>query len=254
MTRAGAFTAVVAPLPEELAGVVNRTRVEEPGQAGLVCFARGWLAGVPVVVAATGDGRRAAERSLAELLDAVPVSRVLTLGVAGGLDPGLVASDLVVAERVLEAEGERLSEAPAPDGDWRGRVLAGAGEGALQLVVGTVVSVERVLADPLAKRALGRIVSDPHAVVDLETATYARVAAARGLPYLAIRAVLDPLDHPLPLDFSRLTGADGRVSRARVALAALRRPSVVPALLDLRRTTRSCARRLAAAAELAVAV
>jgi nucleoside phosphorylase len=194
------------------------------------------------------------------LLAAEPVDRVLVLGVCGGLSPLLSEGDLVVAREVwFEEAGGEIDEAPPPDRGWRKRALlrlARPGERPTGSGISTagLLSVGRVLADPQAKRAMARRLpaGEPFAA-DLETAVYARAAAARDLPYLAVRVILDPLDERLPLDVSRCLGADGRVSRARVVAWALSRPSSLAALWDLRRRLRACADRLADAAAEVVA-
>jgi hypothetical protein len=81
--------------------------------------------------------------------------------------------------------------------------------------------------------------------VDLESATYARIAGSRGLDWLVARAVSDTAEEKLPLDFNRYRDARGAVRRGRVALYALRHPSVIPRLLGLGRRVADCAGRLA---------
>ncbi len=91
------------------------------------------------------------------------------------------------------------------------------------------------------------------AVVDLESVAYARVAAARSLPYLVVRAVLDPADERLPLDFEACRDASGRVSNARVLAHALARPRSLGKLWRLRTRVRAAAAGLATLAERLVA-
>jgi adenosylhomocysteine nucleosidase len=252
-------TAVVAALAGELTAVAARLEARSRRKLAGMRVLRGRLGGGEVVVAATGDGAAAAERGVEALLAAEPVDRVLVLGVCGGLSPLLSEGDLVVAREVWFEQAGEIDEAPPPDRSWRKRALlrlARPGERPTGSGISTagLVSVGRVLADPEAKRAMARRLpaGEPFAA-DLETAVYARAAAARDLPYLAVRVILDPFDERLPLDVSRCLGADGRVSRARVAARALARPASLAALWDLRRRLRACAERLAHAAAEVVA-
>ena len=82
-------------------------------------------------------------------------------------------------------------------------------------------------------------------VVDLESASYARVAAARRVPYSVLRAVSDSANEALPLDFNRFRRSDGSSDRWAVARHAVLHPSIVPELMQLRERLRYCARRLA---------
>jgi adenosylhomocysteine nucleosidase len=230
----GVRTAIVAPLAAELAAVRAETALERT--VGGLAFGR--FGGAPVVLAATGDGARSAARGLAAVLDAVPVGRLLVLGVAGGLSPDLATGDLVAARRVVEDGREVAAADPA----WLAAAVAGGA------IPGTALSTGRILVTPEEKRAawrgLGGSPLGP-ATVDLESAAYARVAAGRGIPLLVVRAVIDAAGETLPLDFNRCRAGEGGVDGARVVGRALLRPRVWGALADLRRRLRRSALGLA---------
>jgi adenosylhomocysteine nucleosidase len=234
-------TAVVAALREELSALVARTRVAGRVRVGRARVLRGQLAGQEVVLASTGDGARNAELGIRAVLDRFPVARVLVLGVAGALSPALAAGALVVSREVRDREGL----APAPDPDWLEQALARGGA-----EQGTIVSSERILCTPASKagawRSLG---ARDAAVVDLESAAYARAAAERGIRYLVVRSVCDPADEPLPFDLNRCTDPRGGVNRVKVLRHALRHPGVIGPLWRLYRRVGRCSRRLASFAE-----
>jgi adenosylhomocysteine nucleosidase len=278
-------TAIIAPLAAELAGVLAatrarrtlRVRVEAPrGRRpwlGLGPWRRwrwssrwtvtlGRLAGEEVALMATGDGPAAAAAGLQALLAAVQPRRLLVIGVAGGLTPGLVEGTLVAARQVVAGDGAMVPR--EPDAAWLAAALAGGA------VAGAVVSADRILADPAARQAvLGRALPAAAAVVmpgtvpsaipatiatvDLESVAYAHVAAARSLPYLVVRAVLDPAEERLPLDFEACRDGSGRVSNARVLWHALARPRSLGKLWRLRTRVRDAAAGLATLAERLVA-
>lgn len=239
------LTAIVSPLAAELAALRAATAVERT--AGGLAFGR--LGGAPVVLMATGDGARAAARGLAALLDAAPVGRLLVLGVAGALSPDLAVGDLLAARRVVDDARQVALSDPA----WLAAAVA------LGAVEGTALTSRRVLITPEEKRAAFRELAaagapaEP-ATVDLESAVYARLAAARGIPWLVVRAVIDAADEALPLDFNRCRRPEGGVEDARVVGMALCRPQVWGALGRLRRRLRRGALGLARlAVELAAA-
>src|SRR5436305_1783294 len=203
-------------------------------------LAFGRLGGAPVVLAATGDGARDAARGLAALLDAAPVGRLLVLGVAGGLSPDLASGDLVAARRVVEDGREVAAADPA----WLAAVAAAGA------ILGTALTAPRILITPEEKRAAWRgldVLGEPGpATVDLESAAYARLAAARGIPFLVVRAVVDTASEALPLDFNRCRREEaGGVDEALVVGRALWRPRVWRDLADLRRRLKRSALALA---------
>jgi|GEM_PF-4743175 len=300
-------TAIIAPLAAELAGVLaatgrrRRVRVPERSESRLLqrwprrrrrshrtwTVTLGRLAGEEVALMATGDGPAAAAAGLEALLAAVRPRRLLVIGVAGGLTPGLAEGTLVAARQVIAGDG---SAAPRePDAAWLAAALASGA------VAGTVISADRILADPAARRAVlieampaaavpahtaavagtaigagngaaslktaaaagaetanaantGAAAAPPIAAVDLESMAYARIAAAWSLPYLVVRAVLDPAGERLPLDFEACRDGSGRVSNARVVWRALARPRSLAKLWRLRARVRTAAAKLAALA------
>jgi len=176
------------------------------------------------------------------------------LGVAGGLTPGLARGTLVAARQVLAGDGGEPPSHP-PDERWLAQALRGGA------VAGTAISTARILAEPRAKQAALRTLpavdlaaasaelsastggaspaAIPVAIVDLESAAYARVAARLSMPYLVVRSVLDAAEETLPLDFETCRGASGGVSQAHVVLRALAHPGGGPAARAGRRSRRA---------------
>ncbi len=228
----------MAALREELAPLARRAgAVRAPTVKGGPV--RGGLAGHELWLSVTGEGRRLAQRNLAVFLDRHPMDAIMGVGCAGALSPGLEPGAVIAARRVLQGGGGPALEPPP----WRWRP-GGQARG------GTVVSVEEIVAKPESKARLWRRCggADPMAV-DLESHAWAAEAARRGLPWLVLRAVLDPAEERLPVDFERFREPGGPVRRGKVVLWTLLRPRVLPRLFGLRRRLSLCARRLAAAAE-----
>jgi adenosylhomocysteine nucleosidase len=235
------LTAIVAALPEELAPLLGRTDVAWSGRLGRGRFHRGTLRDDAVVLAWTGDGAQNAERGLGELLRRFPVRRVLVLGISGGLSPDLGPGDLHASRSVLDGVGA----APAPDATWFARALD------LGVEPATFVTARRVMSTPEDKQGLWRRLrgESPAAVVDLETARYAKVAARSGIPYLAVRSVCDPAEEGLPFDLNQCMNERGGISRVRVLRHALLHPAVIGGLWQLRRRLERCSQGLADIAE-----
>jgi nucleoside phosphorylase len=274
-------TAIVAPLAAELAGVLaatrDRRRLHPLGGRRGPRVTLGSLGGEEVALMATGDGPAAAAAGLEALLAALRPRRLLAVGVAGGLTPGLAEGTLVAARRIVAADGSAPPR--QPDAAWLERALA------CGCIAGLAVSADRIVADPRARQGvLEQALATPavragaaptvgagaaptpaapqsppgsawppSATVDLESAVYAGLAAAWSLPFLVVRAVLDPAEEELPLDFEACRDRSGRVRNARVVMRALARPASLRRLWRLRARVRGAATRLGMLAEQLVA-
>jgi nucleoside phosphorylase len=178
-----------------------------------------------VVVALTGDGPERAGKGAAALCDAVRPSALIGAGVAGALSLELSIGQILAGRVIRDASGE----APPPDEALLARALA---QGA---VAGTLVTVDRPVTNASRRAALSLSVNGQvPAAVDMESGAWARAAAARGIPYLMLRAVSDAAEEELPEYLGRCVGGDGRVRRQTVVAHALGRPATIPALLRMR--------------------
>lgn len=219
--------AIVAALDEEIRPVVDRMDVAYRIDPRGCRMWRGRLEGAEVVAVRTGDGERAAGDGMRRLLERFSPSVLIVIGVSGGLSPALPAGAVYVADRVLADGRSRMT----PDGTWTRRLLAACSNPGA-----TFLTSDRVLCSREAKTAaFSRTGAPGPALVDLETAVYAAVAEEAGIPWAAVRSVLDPAEESLPLDFNACRDAGGRIRRARVLLRMLAQPAGVPALLRMRR-------------------
>jgi nucleoside phosphorylase len=169
----------------------------------------------------------------------VPDARgFLSCGCAGALVPWLRPGDVVVASSVVPVEGGRAAQAlPADAG-----VAASAAACGIRVHVGAFVSTPTVLWTAREKASIG--VADA-LVVEMEGAALAAEARARGIPFIAVRVVLDVQAQALPaLDV--LDEATGEIRTGRAAAAVALRPWVWPAVARLARQTRVAERSLRA--------
>jgi nucleoside phosphorylase len=153
------------------------------------------------------------------------------------LSPDLRPGALLVAREVRDED----SGAPPPDAAWVARVLRLGGAEA-----GTVLSTARILGSTAAKAAArARLAGDGPAAVDLESAAFARVAAARRAPYVVLRAVCDTAREELPVDLERCRDGSGAIRRLDVVRQAMLHPASALALWRLRQRLDDGARALA---------
>jgi hopanoid-associated phosphorylase len=162
---------------------------------------------------------------------------VLSFGIAGGLDTGLNPGALVVATRVRAPGGGAWSA----DMAWSAALVRASGAR-----FGVVAGADAVVSAPDAKRSL-HLMTDA-LVVDLESAVAAAFAASRGLPFAVLRAVADTADEELPRAAAVGLSPTGRAAPGRVAMALLRRPAELPALVQVAKRSRTALAALARAA------
>jgi adenosylhomocysteine nucleosidase len=145
---------------------------------------RGRIAGCDVVGLAIGAGG-GARRAIADERPRLVVS----CGFSGALDGKAAPGDLVLGTRVHDESGGELAPAPA--------LLRAAAQALTGLphLEGELLCTTAVAASGEEKRALAR----PGVVaLDMESYPVARAAVDAGVPWLALRAIVDPLESSLP--------------------------------------------------------
>lgn len=180
----------------------------------------------------TGIGPAQAARLMPRLL-AEPPDVCISAGLAGGLRPEHRPGDILVARTVrrLDARGFLKSDAE----------LVRQAEGAGARVVDAFLTSPCVILTAEEKSRLGTLAD----AVEMESFEILQAMSALRVPAAAVRAVSDPSDVDLPLDFNRVVGEEGRVSMARLAGQIAARPHRVPALIRLGRESRRAAGLLA---------
>src|SRR6266576_3605159 len=185
----------------ERRAVIEALRTPEPsGQSGAW---RGRLAdGASCLVVQTGIGPARAAAPAA--------GAFLACGCAGALVGWLVAGDLVTAESVIALEadgraGERLPAAGAGLAAWA------AGRG-FRVHAGGLVASPVVLGTAEAKAALR---ATGALAVEMESGALAAAARARGIPFAALRVVLDGAGEVLPAGLGVIDEATGEVRAGR---------------------------------------
>jgi adenosylhomocysteine nucleosidase len=216
MTR----TAIIAALPGELKPIVRLW--PHSARSGIRFWAQRneedeWIA------ACAGAGQAAATRAFAALEEGGPIDLVFSIGWAGALAADLVPGSAHNVAGVIDARtGERF------------RCDGGAGD--LWLVTTPAVADE--------KEKLRLAATYGAALVDMEAAAIARLAAQRQIPFYAIKGVSDGLHAKLP-DFNRFLTPQGHFQTARFALFAAIRPIYWPSLIKMGENSKKASQNIA---------
>lgn len=182
-----------------------------------------------VRVGVAGASPERAENLAREMVADFGCTALLSFGVAGALSEALKPGDIVLARRVVMADGRRIETHRG----WVPELSRAALEAGLVLKHAEVAEAGEVIADPAAKRALARRTGAQ--AVDIETGAVAHVADALGVPFGALRAISDGVDHTLPHAALGAVGPGGDIRVAHVLVRLALRPMDLPAMIRLAR-------------------
>jgi len=193
-----------------------------------------------VAVVQSGPGAKLGARAAREAL-ARGAAGLVSWGLAGGLDASLAPGAIVVPSTILEVGGA----AWAVEVEWRAALIAalGAAQVAAQ---GPLLTVAAALETPAAKRAAAA--ASGAVAADMESAAIAAAAADAGVPFVAVRVVVDTLGDSLPPRAERWVDAHGDRRLAPVVGAAFH-PLQWPSLWLLASRYRAARRSLELAAD-----
>ena len=150
---------------------------------------------------------------------------LMSFGIAGGLDPDLAPGTVIVTSTILPAVSSSRSNPQRWVENVRRRIF-----GALDR---PLAHAARVLATPDEKAAL--FAATGAAAADMESHGIAEIAAAHGLPFLAVRVIADTAHDRVPSVATKAMTDDGRVRILASVLGALCHPTQIPDLIRLGR-------------------
>jgi adenosylhomocysteine nucleosidase len=192
------------------------------------------------LLAVSGMGWAAAARSARALIDA-GATALASWGMAGGLDPALAAGTIFLPSEVISPDGVSVATARG----WRER-LGAALAPQHPLTQGRLVTTPQAVGSLAAKATLFREMGA--AAVDMESMAVAEVAEARGLPFIAVRVIVDSAADALPQAVTAAADSAGHLQIWRLMGALARTPADLAPLIRLARRYRAANRSLAAVA------
>lgn len=195
--------AIIAALPREIAPLVKGWTARH--LAGHIWT---YTNGEAIAVCA-GMGAERAARAVQAAMEAMPITALISTGLAGACDPELHVSEIVRAGVVIDSKtGERFMH------EQFNKVLVTSS------AIASVAEKARLFASYGA------------AAVDMEAATVARLARAHGLQFEAIKAISDTADFEVG-NLARFSTSDGQFREIAFAMHSALKPRMWPKLLNL---------------------
>ena len=148
-----------------------------------------WSLSEGALLAVGGMGGALAARAARSLVDA-GAAGLLSFGFAGGLDPSLSAGTVLLPTEIVSGKGGRFMTST----DWRERLCVAFAERrpAAGALLTSAAPIDSVADKASAFRETGAV------AVDMESLGVAEVAAAFGLPFIAVRVIVDTAADVLP--------------------------------------------------------
>jgi adenosylhomocysteine nucleosidase len=188
----------------------------------------------------SGMGRSAAGDGARRLVQA-GARALVSFGLAGGLDPALIAGTLVLPREVISPEGGRLVTSQV----WRER-LSAAVAASQAVCSGALLTCHEAIGCAADKALAFR---DTGAVaVDMESLAVAEVASSQQLPFIAVRAILDTATDALPRALMAAAAEGGALRIGRLLGSLACTPADLLGLIRLAHGYRAARRALASVA------
>lgn len=214
------ITGILVALPEELATLTSKK----------IGKGHGVFISDTVLIARSGAGPANAE-SAARQLVSQGATRLLSWGCAAGLDVSLKPGDLMVPDRLVDADHNELTVAS----EWRTGCLQTLqhlpGPLSVRIHEGAIIESRDLTSTSRAKQQLHA--QTGAAALDMESAAIARVARRHQMDFLALRAVADPATMDLPKAVGYSLDDQGEVRLDRLMGFLLFHPLELPGLIRL---------------------
>ena len=190
-------------------------------------------------MAVSGIGCAAAAHACVELIER-GAEGLVSFGLAGALDPRLEAGAVCLPSEVIGPDGACFLTSPP----WRERLaalLAAERPVACGKLLTSSQALDTAAAKDTAHRASGAV------AVDMESAAVGQVAARYGLPFIAVRVIVDTAADGVPRAVVAASG-EGHLRIGRLMRGLLQAPQELAPLLRLARRYRVAIRALRAVA------
>jgi adenosylhomocysteine nucleosidase len=209
------ITGIVIALPEEL-GTLTSKKIEK----GHCVFIADKL-----LVTYSGAGSENAQAA-AELLTSKGITQLISWGCAAALDETLKPGDLTLADTLIDSDNTRIDI----DSDWH-RYSKNLLSKVLTVHTGRLAESKSIVSTSNDKQQLQSATGA--IALDMESVAVAKVARQHALPFLAIRAIVDPVSMDLPQAINHALDDQGDIVLSKLLLFIAQHPAELPGLIRL---------------------
>lgn len=202
--------ALLGALKEEILDLRRQMVIEEILNEPACNLHRGKYENRDVLLVQTGLGKERAESATRHVLERYPITTLISLGFAGALVEDLNVGDVIICSTLHRAAGwmqeDLNSQSFCSDANLVTLITEALRETMVKFRCGSSVTMAQPVSSPDAKLGLGR--SSHAEVVDMESYWIARIASARQVPFMAVRAISDTVRDSLP-PFDQILDSNG---------------------------------------------
>lgn len=209
---------IVAALKDEVKPLLAQMSVDCTVHLKPSILYKGKIFDREVSLLVTGMGAERMRRGLEGALALHSPSSILLVGYAGGTSPVLKAGSLVLAEGVVDTD---TGDAFQSDTELLEKAKTVCKEKEFSFQTGKMVMVSRVISSPHEKADIG--VTHAAMALDMESAAFAKTADEKKIPFLIVKAILDPVEERL-LPLEDCVEATGEPKPLKLAEHLLKNP------------------------------
>ncbi|MDI6769389.1 MAG: hypothetical protein QMD04_06910 [Anaerolineales bacterium] len=235
---------LIAAMPQESSALLCRIGKWERITLGALRGYRFRLFDRNCLLVQSGMGIRRAMEATRALLAVTSPQFLVSFGVAGAVKDDLQIGDVVVAshtcllDKGIPSQFQGLASLSDAAQQAAARALQVRGA---RLVSGTAITTRGSQAVQLQPERMA------YPVLEMETAGIARVAAEHRIPLLALRAVSDGPQAPVPFDLEAVTDKDSNLQIGKLIKMALRHPRIILQSIRLSQNVERAAKNAAIA-------
>jgi adenosylhomocysteine nucleosidase len=185
-----------------------------------------------ILVAKTGMGKERAESATRYILKHYPVNKIISLGFAGGLAPELMIGDVVVCSTLCCDSQEEVYTSDAHLLSLASKVKENI---EIRSFIGSSVTALYLNASPHKMREV-RDIFHTH-IVDNESYWIVRIASSNKIPFIAVRAISDDIEHGIQ-PFDQILKAGGELLWEKAFFSFISHPDYLMNVFKLFSNTR----------------
>lgn len=224
--------AIICALHMEVAPLIEKGRQIKADSGNGLTFRGCVFDGVRVCIAEGGTGLKRAREATQAVIDAFHPKWIISVGFSGALVDGLNVGDLVVANSVVDQNGEQPYQISSqmPADPERGRH------------VGRLCTTDHIVHTVAEKRTLAA--STNAIAVDMESWAVADVCSRHQTGFFAVRAISDDVHSDLPKEVLAILGPKGTIRAGALVGSLIKRPGSAKDLWAMRERAMTAAEHL----------